>query len=415
MDEVKVESFLEFLDKCITPYQFCDYAKTKLLKSNYQELFDEEEWDSIPDKGFVIRDGTALIAFQIDKSEGMPDSMIIVGTHDDSPCLQVSDIYFDDTCNKAYVSKYGGGQWYTWFDRDLRLAGRVFVEEPNGTIIPVLFDSVEPIGICPSSSFSNDVNVILNTLNDPITGTVNSPDLFSYITNKLNITPPRSISSWELRFLDAAPARSFSSLVCSGRIDNLGSTFAGLTAFLNSKPNKTVNILVVFDNEEIGSSTNVGALGDFLSTTVGKIFKEKKDSVIAKSLLISADNAHAIHPSYPEKHEEEHSPLIGHGLVIKKSPGSSYATDLVSEYPLRQAAKVCGVKLQELINRNDIRGGSTIGPLASTLLGIPTVDVGQPQLAMHSACETVSFNDVKDNIKIFEELYNNYLQYRIKL
>ena len=367
MNEVKVESFLDFLDKCVTPYHFCEYAKSKLLAENYIEMPDRRQWDTIPEKGFIIRSGRALIAFQIDKSQGMPDSMIIVGTHDDSPCLKVKPNYDSGkgVCKEILVASYGGGRWYTWFDRGLRLAGRVYTSQNGGE--QFLFDSVEPVAICPSSIISDNPDDLSQSELLPFTGFQSSQNIISYIETKLNL-PSESITQWDLSLLDAEPASTFSSLVCSGRIDNLGSTFAGLTAFLNSKPKNTVNILVVFDNEEIGSSTPVGALGDFLSTCINHLFENKSKEVIAKSLLISADNAHAIHPNYPQMHEKLHSPLIGHGLTIKKSPGSSYATDLTSEFPLRQAALKLGLNLQELINRNDIPGGSTIGPLSSALL-----------------------------------------------
>ena len=173
----------------------------------------------------------------------------------------------------------------------------------------------------------------------------------------------------------------------------------------------------MFDYEEEGSENSAGAEGDFLEVVLKKFFNDdlkNYNSFVSKSLFVSSDNAQAIHPNYIRLYDKQNSPCLGNGVSIKKSPEDSYATELFSSYPLKKAAEKAGVNLQAMINRNDIPSGSTIGPIVSTSLGIPTVDIGQPQLAMHSIRELVDVKDVEDNMKLLIEIYNHYDNYRLK-
>lgn len=412
------EELCKFIQDCPTPFQFTQVASNILLNAGYTQLHENDDWtENPPKKGFVIRENRALIAFNI----GGYESGIIVGTHCDSPVLRL-----EPQCEKVKlkyntvdVSNYGGGIWMRWIDRPLRLAGCVI--KKNLEIVP--FDSVEPIAIIPSLAihFGNQgkgdytANVV-----SPIYSLAKSTTLKQYICKKLNLEEWQ-ISSHELSFVDAYPPKIIGvnkQFLSSQRIDNLTSTFSAIKAFLASEPNNTVNILTVFDFEEIGSNTSTGAKGDFLTTVLHKILpnydSNKFNAFIARSLVVSSDNAHAIHPNFSSKHDVMHAPPMGSGVVLKKSPGVQYATDMMSSYPLKKAAEVSGVPIQFLINRNDIPSGSTIGPHVSTLIGIPTVDIGQPQLAMHSIRETVTVKDVEYNTKLLTELYNHYENYRLK-
>ncbi|KAK8893473.1 hypothetical protein M9Y10_021895 [Tritrichomonas musculus] len=412
------EEICQFIQNCPTPFQFAQVASRLLLDAGYTELHENEDWgENPPKKGFVIREKRALIAFNI----GGYESGIIVGTHCDSPVLRL-----DQNCEKVKTkyqvldcNNYGGGIWMRWIDRPLRLAGCVI--KKNHEIVP--FDSIDPIAVIPSLAvhFGNlQKNDHQANITNPIFALPNSTTLKQYICKKLNLEEWQ-IAAHELSLVDAYPPKIIGvnkQFLSSQRIDNLTSTFSAIKAFLASEPNNTVNILTVFDFEEIGSNTSTGAKGDFLTTILHKILptynSNKFNAFIARSLVVSSDNAHAVHPNYSSKHDVMHAPPMGSGVVLKKSPGVQYATDMASSYPLKKAAEVSGVPLQYLINRNDIPSGSTIGPHVSTLVGIPTVDIGQPQLAMHSIRELVTVKDVEYNTKLLIELYNHYEDYRLK-
>lgn len=410
------QEFVDFMDSCPTPYQFTEVASKKLIDSGYTQLHENDDWSqNLPKKGFVIREKRALIAFNI----GGYKSSIIVGTHCDSPVLRLNPNFtkVKQSYQEVSVNVYGGGIWTTWVDRPLRLAGCVYTDDGQFHT----FDSKEPVAVIPSLAIHLGNTTTQTTSITPICSLSQSTSLLQYVAKKLNVEAS-SIVGHELSFVDANPPKIIGAkkqFLASARIDNLGSTFSALKAFLGSEPKDTINILVVFDYEEIGSNTSSGARGDFLLTVLHKILHDydsnKFYSFIARSLIVSSDNAHAIHPNYSSKHDPMHAPEMGSGIVLKKSPGSQYATDMTSLYPFKRASEATNVNLQYLINRNDIPSGSTIGPYVSTQLGIPTVDIGQPQLAMHSIRELVTVQDVVANINVLTDIYNNYENYRFKL
>lgn len=394
-----------FIHNCPTPFQFVQHATQILLESGYSKLNEKRDWDQNITKGFVLREERSLIAFNI----GGYESGIIVGTHCDSPVLRPTKHFVSQKSKQSCSTKVGEYGWVmsnTWKNRPLRLAGCVFMKG-NNRMIP--FDSIEPVAIIP------------NELEDPIYGTSKmTTPLIKYVCDKLNIKK-KDIKSHELSFVDANPPKLIGSskeFLSSQRIDNLTSTFAALKAFLNSKPNKTINVLVVFDFEEVGSDAPTGSRSNFLSRVLHKILsafnKSEYNAFIAKSLAISNDNGHAVHPNFSSFHDEMHAPKMGEGVVVKKSCCDSFATDMTSSFPVIKAAEIAGVPIQKFIIRNDMKSGTTIGPIISTDLGIATVDLGTPQLAMHSIREIVAVKDVEYNMKLLIELYNHYDDYRIK-
>jgi len=415
-----IREFTDFMDKCPTPYQFGDVISNILIKNSYTRLEENEKWpEAIPEKGFFLRDGRALVAWQM----GGLNSACVVGTHNDSPCLKLKPNFaFSKDYPQARVATYGGGLWYTWMDRELRIAGRVTAIVDNEPKF-VLFDSKKPVAMIPSKPPHFDAEVGLSpkfnaeTGLNPVFGCDPSISLTKFISFELGIEES-NILDYDLSFVDGNPPAIIgarSEFVSSMRIDNLGSTFCALKAFLDSTPKDVLNVFVVFDHEEVGSASHVGAKSDLLFSFFERVVgTENLPSFIAKSLVISSDNAHAYHPNFMEKYEDLHSPILGNGVVLKRSPGANYATDIVSEYPLRRASEVSNSPLQFLINRNDIIGGSTIGPHVSTILGIPTVDIGLPQLSMHSIRELVASKDVEYLIELLKVLYNDYESYRLQ-
>lgn len=403
-----------FLENCVTPFHFGQQVRKRLTGAHYAELREdvEEDWISPPQKGFVIRDQRALIAYNCTKM----DSAVIVGTHCDSPALKTKP-NFDTPDNTVNVAPYGGGQWASWYDRELRIAGRVLFRKGE-EIKSELIDSKEPIAIIPSpptqlsQEFVQTADINTQTHLVPIIGVPGCPTIKEWIAQQLQIEVGDIVDA-DLFFQDAQKPEFIGArreFIASQRIDNLLSTFTGLTAFLQSNPIEHMNVFVVFDNEEIGSCTRLGARCDFLDTFFRRMIKDdgERARFLARSYIISSDNSHAINPNYTKLYEDNHAPKMSKGTVIKRSPSSAYATDSASTVPLRQAANATKTKLQSLIMRNDIRGGMTLGPLISTNLGISTVDIGMPQLAMHSTRELASLKDVEDQIRLLATIFDNY-------
>lgn len=414
----QIQDFLTFLNESPVPYLFTENIRKTLTNNGYVELSETDIWTDIPQKGFVIRGNRALVAFNI----GGYDSAIIVGTHSDSPCLKIRDKpdFNSRNLKQVRVYTYGGALWYTWIGRDLRLVGSVIVRNKDETdkskrLVQRNIDSVDPIAFIPNYT------VELKTLSEdnairPIIGGKKSKSLIEYIAETLQVNE-EDIVDWDLSFVDAQPPSALRKFITSERLDNLGSTFSAVQAFLQSKPNNTINCLAVFDNEEVGSDSRFGAMSDLLPYVLKKLIIDPSQyyPFIARSLLVSSDNCHAYHPNFSKQYDTLHSPLLGNGVVIKKAPGASYATDMTSSFAIKHASQKLKIPIQYFMNKNDIPAGSTIGPIVSTLMGISTVDIGQPMLGMHSIRETMHFKDVTYLTQLLTELYNNYLEHRLNL
>jgi aspartyl aminopeptidase len=399
------QEFIDFVNKCPTPYHFVDYASKALESAGYVEIYEKSESD-IPQKGYVVRDGRAIIAFNI----GGRESVCAVGSHCDSPCLKVVPGQTAGSSRDHGVScaLYGGGLWYTWFNRDLRLAGRVFTLEGK-VISRRLFDSGRAIATIPGLKGIPEKGMSVDTDLKPILG-AGTQNLVPYVAKVLEV-PPEAIMGWELSFVDAEPATicgSRGELLVSPRLDDLASAFCALKAFLQSTPGKTISVMATFDHEEEGSLSEAGAKGNFLPTVLKRILGDDYEPVMARSIALSCDNAHAVNPAYSELHDGIHRPRMGDGPIIKKSPGSSYATDLTSCYVVRKSAEKLGLDLKFIQNRNDILGGSTIGPFLATAMGMAVVDMGPAQLGMHSARETMGARDIEGLTRLLADVYTNY-------
>jgi aspartyl aminopeptidase len=390
------DRLLSFLSLCPTPFQFADYARSLLLSHGYTEFQNSA---SLPRKGFVIRHNRSLIAF----NNGGTDRALIIGTHCDSPVLRI------DPSNETVTSGYGGGLWYSYLNRDLRVAGSVVCRDGDD-LISVPFDSGEPIAVVnypklPEGSVQLDLSQFSLSFG--------GGSLKDFLREKIG----KEVVSWELSCVDGegpVVVGLNGEFVASPRLDNQASTFSGLEAFVATEPNGWLNVLAVFDHEEVGSLTLEGARGMWVKEVLETIIGEEKfGEVMARSFAVSCDSAQAFHPNFPEKYDKEHAPVLGGGVALKRSPGYLYATDLASSLPIEKACKKLGIKLQVMMNRNDIAGGSTIGPAIALRLGVATVDLGQPLLAMHSIKELIAVKDVDDTTALFTELFAHFDEYRI--
>jgi aspartyl aminopeptidase len=311
---------------------------------------------------------------------------------------------------------YGGGLWFTYLNRDLRLAGRVTVRQGD-TFQSRLFDSEEAIGIIPSTSLSlNSDQASLDRYKDfDVLLGLDAGSLKDYVAGKLGVDPGLVVD-WDLSLVDAEPPAIVGDFVTSHRIDNQRSTFSGLKAFLETEPMKFMNVLAVFDHEEIGSFTRPGARGNFLKSVLQRIVgTERLPVLMANSLALSCDAAQGIHPNFVAKHDCSNSPQIGRGVALKGSPGAIYATDLTSSAPILALCRKTGLISQVMMNRADIPGGSTFGPDLAVVLGVSTVDIGEPMLAMHSIRETVAISDVCNFTALLREAFAHFDEYQVHL
>lgn len=419
------QGLLEFIEKSPSVFHVVDTIRSELLEQGFQELKESEEWQLESEKGyFVIRNDSSVIAFQI-PGKDIRGFHVIAG-HGDSPTFKVKEnpeLNVEEHYIKLNTEKYGGMIHATWLDRPLSVAGRIVVKDENNTLQVKLVNVDKDLLVIPNVAIhmNRDINkgyeynpqidllplmslgkkkeakdLLLSEVAQA-TGVkkedILAQDLFLYVREKGRVVGANG------------------EFVLSPRLDDLQCVHAALTAFQSKKPKQYVNVLAVFDNEEVGSTTTQGADSTFLGDTFRRI-KERLNwsesdycRKIADSFLISADNAHGVHPNHPEKADPGNRPLLGKGLVIKYHGGQKYTTDAVSAAKMKIWCQQAKVSYQSFYNRSDMTGGSTLGNISNTQISMTSVDVGLPQLAMHSAIETAATEDSAAAIKVFKVFF----------
>lgn len=404
-------SFLtEFLKNSPTAYHAKENVKAFLIDNGFRPLPWREDWEICEGgKYFVERGAGSLIAFTVGGLDNF--SYKIVAAHTDSPMLKVKEnpavkSGFGITLN---VEPYGGGVWYTFLDRPLKIAGRI-VKNENGRIFSKTVESPFLVSI-PSLAIHLNRNVNESFSVNPQVDLLPLCSLNPELSNEEileKLTGEQNVLSYDLFAVNATLPYSFgleNEFLAAPRIDNLTSVCALLQALLSRGESDGICVAAVFDNEEIGSGTAQGADGNFLESALKRIaYSLRFDDneyykALASSVLLSVDNAHATHPNHAEKSDPTNKTLLGGGVVIKSHANGAYSTDGLSSALLKSVLKKAGVKYQTFFNRSDMRSGSTLGVAAAKNLGILGVDLGIAQLAMHSACECFAKAD-------YEELLN---------
>lgn len=426
-EETFSADLLQYLNESPTAYHAVENAVALLREQGFQELKETESWSLLKGgKYFVVKNGSALIAFTVGKGDLAKEGFRIIGAHTDSPCLKIKPgacSVTPDGYVKVNVEIYGGAILNTWFDRPLAMAGRLIVKE-NGVLREKLIQIDKPVFLIPNLCihFHRDVNekAAYNKQTDLLPllcmkeeGVEKEEYLFQLIREETG-TEKADIADYEL-FLYEYQKGIFTGknqeFISASRIDDLSMVYAGLTALTQVKTGAACQMLAAFDNEEVGSTTAQGANSGLLRELLNRICKnlgltdEEYFQAIANSTSVSADLAHAVHPNYSDKHDAETRPVLGEGPVIKYSASQRYATTAMSAAYFMEACERAGVPCQKFVNRNDIAGGSTIGPALSGLTTIPTVDMGAPILAMHSIREFGAVADMVSTELAFRAYY----------
>lgn len=404
------KDLLKFLNASPTPWHAVDTMRKRLDAAGFQALDEREDWSLAARQGYyVIRNGSSLIAFRTGSRDVATSGVRMVGAHTDSPCLKVKPN--PELRRKGFfqvgVEVYGGVLLNPWFDRDLSLAGRVTVLDEDGQVRDTLVDFRKPIAFIPSLAIHLDreanSNRTVNAQTDlppvvmqvPESDTTRFVDLLSSQIKSESGLAVRKVLGYELSFYDAREA-SFVGLrdefIASARLDNLLSCYIGLQSLLNTSGEEAA-LLVCNDHEEVGSMSAEGAQGPFLTSVLDRWAGTGKGKAIARSMMVSADNAHGIHPNYMDKHDENHGPILNRGPVIKVNHNQRYATNSRSAAVYRHISDELGLPHQTFVVRSDMGCGSTIGPLTAGNLGVTTLDIGVPQFGMHSIRELIGNED----------------------
>jgi aspartyl aminopeptidase len=395
-----------FVDAAPSPYHACAEVAARLEAAGFTALAESSRWPREPGRFYTLRAGS-LVAWSTEAAAGPGMPFRIVGAHTDSPNLRIKP--HPDTSRAGWqllaAEPYGSPLLNSWLDRDLGLSGRVSVRTPEG-VVEQLLKVDRPIVRVPQLAIHLDreireTGVRLNPQQHlfPVWGVGTSPgDFAGFVAEELKVEPA-DVLGWELMTHDLAPSRRIGrdgDLVSAPRLDNLGTTYAGLQALLGAvrDPGEaSIPVLVLFDHEEVGSVSDRGAASTLLPAVLERIVlaaggdREDLLRALAGSICASGDMAHATHPNYPERHEPHHTIRINGGPVLKVNVNLRYATDATGTGAFVHACEQAGVPLQRFVNRADLPCGSTVGPMTAAGVGVTTVDVGAPQLAMHSARE----------------------------
>ncbi len=393
-----INSLIDFLQNSPTAYHACDNVAELLLARGFTRLYETEDWDlQVGGRYFIIRGGSALIAFTVG---GLDDfSFKIAASHLDSPTLKLKDnpVRRAGAYATLNVEKYGGGIWYTFFDRPLKLAGRVIKKEgaalSSQTVISPFTLTIPSLAIHQNREVNDGFAVNPQIDLQPLVGGFGEELTTRTLVEKIG---GENVLSYDLFLVNADIPYSFGlndEFLASPRVDNLTSVFASLEGLTAGVEHGGVAVAAFLDNEETGSHSPQGADGDFLQNTLRRIayalrFDDNEYyKALASSFLLSLDNAHATHPNHPEKSDPTNVVTMGEGVVMKSHAAKAYTTDALSLAIVKTIFEQADVKHQSFFNRSDMKSGSTLGVLAQRHVSIPAADVGIPQLAMHSACE----------------------------
>ena len=349
----------------------------------------------------------------------------MAASHTDSPAFKIKpcpEITTEDVYVKLNTEKYGGMILSSWLDRPLSIAGRVFFEQGNGEIESTLINIDRDLLVIPNLAVHMNREINQGYAYNPQVDMLpiftdedkKGSSLREAVAEELGLEPDNILSEELFVYVRqrGCTIGQKGQWILAPRLDDLQCAYAAMKGILHAEPVHYIALSAFFDNEEVGSSTRQGADSDFLKKVIDRIAEtissnmEEREQFLRKSFLISADNAHALHPNHPEKADLTNRPKLNGGVVIKYHGGQKYTTDGYSSAYIVQLCKNVGIKYQTYCNRSDIAGGSTLGNIATSHVSVPSADIGFAQLAMHSAVETAGKEDVWQGIRLFEQFWS---------
>ncbi len=413
------EGLLGFLDASPTPFHATLNMSMMLSNAGFTKLKEVDKWElEAGEKYYITRNDSSVIAFTYPKEQ---KNYVMVGAHTDSPNLKLkpNPVIKEHGVVKFGVESYGGLLLTPWFDRDLSLAGRVSYLNIEGEIKDTLINVQKSIATIPSLAIhlddkaNKDKTVNKQTDICPVLTTNEDFEFDEFLRWQLSqneILDVQEVYASELSFYDTQKAAFLGlhdDFIASARLDNLLSCYVGMLSICSVDVDKPM-LFIASDHEEVGSESTSGAAGSFLESTLKRMFPDMDEymKMIRSSMMISADNAHAIHPNFSSKHDSKHSPHINKGVVIKINANQRYASNSVTISKFMNSAKSINEPLQNFVTRSDMGCGSTIGPITATRLGIETIDIGLPTLGMHSIRELAGNADAHSLYKILVAFKN---------
>lgn len=446
------KQLIPIFNQSVTPFHFVDWARKHLDAHGFSQLLEKDIWSLTQGgKYYMTRNNSSIVVLTIGgRADPSTACFKIIGGHTDSPTLRVapnSHIPTDKTFDRLNLHLYGGGQWQTWFDRDLSIAGKVVVIDPESKRLETrLVDLVDPVAFIPNLcihlrkdkenfAWNNEqhLKAVLSTTffddsreNCELTSIEKSlgVKLAKAISNRLSV-PLENIMDYNLILYDTQKTNFIGldkEFLASARFDNHGTAITSVLSFIEASAKQAasdaISVCALFDSEEVGSLTYQGAYSAFFKDTLRRVFlslggdvdERSFQAACSRSLIVSSDMAHLYHPNYPEYYQAEHSPKPHGGVVLKVNPNAKYSSEAEGSSLVKYIAKQRQIPFQEFIVRQDLPCGTTIGPIIAGTCGMRSVDIGAPQLAMHSIRESVSCVDLFYLGKFFEaflELYEN--------
>ena len=399
--EKRTEKLLNFLDASPSVYHAAENIAKELKNAGYTRLSEAQKWELTPGgKYYLTRGGSAVLAFRI--PEEKPAGFLMSASHSDRPTFKIKENgELTGTYTRLATEKYGGMIMSTWLDRPLSIAGRVLVETENGIesklinidrdllLIPNVAihmnrqvndgfkwnPAVDTIPLLGGKNAAGKLNALLEEMAG---GKILGHDLYLYVRQKATV--------WGMD----------EEYICAPALDDLECAWSCTQGFLNADASASIPVLCVFDSEEVGSNSVQGAASMLLQNTLERICAAldlEMGQMLSQSFMVSADNAHAVHPNHPEYADAANAPVLGGGIVLKYNASQRYTTDGISAAVLRSVCAKADVNVQTYYNRADMPGGSTLGHISLTHVSVPTADIGLAQLAMHSCCETAAVSD----------------------
>lgn len=416
MEQETAKNLLHFIRKSPTAFHAVQAMKQAFSYAGFTVLEEGEKWNIQKGNSYVVtRNDSSLIAFTV--PEWRTESFRIIASHSDSPALKIKEnpeIAVEQEYTKLNVEAYGGMLCSTWFDRPLGIAGRVIVKE-NGELVTKFLDLEDVSVVIPSLAIHMNRQANQGIAYDmkknmlPLYGSgASKGELFSQIAAALGVKE-EAILGHDLYVYNRSAGMIWGGkgeYISSPRLDDLQCVFASFRAFMQGQKQEHIAVHCVLDNEEVGSTTKQGAASTFLHDTLQRLYGSLgytwEDFLVAlhRSVMISADNAHAVHPNYPEMSDCNNRVYMNKGPVIKFNGNQKYCTDGLSAALFKSWCDEANVPYQVYTNRSDLAGGSTLGNIANTKVAMPTVDIGLPQLAMHSSYETAGVHDTDYLIEV---------------